>query len=1461
LHHIMMEISFMVVDIVGFSLFLLWALVEVIRERRYAEDYEFKQSNSDEDRKSEVFTKITVVSNFLICVSYLGFCCYEFWKLKAISLDSGFNAVTGILVLVFALYFKRRVSKGQRKWPLVLIFWWLFSSIISTVTVSIYLLAALKSKRFVNYVLQANFSEFVSVPLYILLCYGALCFNFTQEVQDIEQPLLHKEDEDAEEVVDEYSSAGISSQLIFRWLNPLFEHCRARKLELSHIPPVPKPETADNSFSLLQESLARQKPKACSLPKALFGALWRPLAVNAVFAGINTFASYMGPFLITSFVDFLSRKQDGSSHRYGFTLAFYFFFAQLVDSLSQRQWYFGAQRIGFRARAAVMVLIYSKALKMKNYGSSTGKIVNFINVDVERIKNFSSHVHGIWLLPVQVSLALLILYRSLSCAPSIAALFATVLVMVSNSPLARIQEKLESKIMEAKDSRMKATSETLKSMRVLKLHSWETTFLKKILELRQTERSWLKRYLYLRAAVVVLFWISPILVSVITFGVCVLVKTPLTSGTVLSALATFRILQEPIYNLPELISAIAQMKVSVDRINNFIREENQEYLTLDYAPNTSSVSIEIASGEFSWETGNAKGNKPTIKIAKDLKIMKGSKIAVCGMVGSGKSSFLCSILGEIPWISGMGVKVYGSKAYVPQSAWIQTGTVRENVLFGKEMKKCYYKDVLKACALNRDIDMWANGDLSVVGERGTNLSGGQQQRIQLARAIYSDSDVYLLDDPFSAVDAHTKAHLFQECVMQFLAQKTVIYVTHQLEFLDASDLVLVIKDGSIVQSGKYKDLIADPYGELVRQMAAHRQSLSQVTPHEDNISFTYGTNSINQTNHTEEKWANLILDNNKEEVTETSRVKWQVYSTFMSSAYKGSLIPVILLCQVLFQLLQIESNYWVASATKEESVVSKKKLIGVFVLLSGGSSIFVLGRAVLLATISIETAQRLFLGMINSVFRAPVLFFDSTPSSQILNRASYLFIPFFFCSSTDQSTVDTDIPYRLAGLVFALVQLFSIMLLMSYIAWQIFLIFLAILAISVWYQAYYINAARELARMAGTSKSPIVHHFSESITGAATIRCFNQEARFFAKIQMLIDDYSRLTFYSSATMEWLSVRINFLFNLVFLSALLILVTLPREAVDPSMAGLIATYGLSLNVLQGWVIWNICNVDNKMISVERILQFSSIQSEAPLTIVGCTPDPDWPMSGTIDIDNLHVQYSPSLPMILKGITCTFPGTKKVGVVGRTGSGKSTLIQTLFRVVEPSSGKILIDGVDIGKLGLQDLRARLSIIPQNPTLFEGTMRTNLDPLKEHRDTEIWEVLNKCNLREIVRQDERLLDAPVATDGENWSVGQRQLICLARVLLSERKILVLDEATASVDTATDNQIQKAIREATRSCTVITVAHRIPTVIDNDLVLLLEEAEVANVGMTIASTANEFINRDNTDNRIVALITAAVE
>ncbi|XP_028771314.1 putative ABC transporter C family member 15 [Neltuma alba] len=1319
----------------------------------------------------------------------------------------------------------KSIRRENKTWPLVLILWWFFATVLDLIFVSVKLFKNFKSLDLSFFLLEENVVDFVSFPLLLLLWFNALPSVWTRKRSESEQVLLQKKDggeEEEQEDKEAFINAGIWSKLTFQWLNPIFRRGQIQKLDLPHIPSVPQSETAEYASSMLEDSLRKRKLENGSLTKAIAHSIWKSLTLNAVFAGVNTMASYMGPLLITNFVNFLSGNYNDSSIHYGLILAFIFFLAKTLESLTQRQWYFGAQRIGIQVRAALTGLIYNKSLSIKCGGPTHGKIINLISVDVERIGDFCWFIHGVWLLPVQVVLALVILYRNLGFTPSVAAFAVTVLVMVCNTPMANMQENLHSKIMEAKDSRIKATSEILKNVRILKLHSWESTFLKRLHQLREIEKNWLKKYLYTCSAVTFLFWTSPTLVSVVTFGVCIMVKTELTSATVLSALATFRILQEPIYNLPELVSMIAQTKVSLDRIQEFIKEEDKMQFMTKPTLKPSDIAIEIKTGEYSWEADDQYYKKPTIQITEKLKIEKGQKVAICGSVGSGKSSLLCCMLGEIPRISGPGIEVHGSRSYVPQSPWIQSGTVRENILFGRKMNKGLYENVLECCALHQDINQWEDGDLTMVGESGVNLSGGQKQRIQLARAVYNDSDIYFLDDPFSAVDAHTGTHLFKKCLLKLLSEKTVVYATHQLEFLGAADLVLVMKDGKIAGSAKYEDLIACHTCELVDQMAAHKETIKQIRPCCEYKSLSKNCTpcqiqqiKVAETNLEENR---KELERTKEEKAETGRVDWSVYSTFVTFAYKGAFVPIILLCQILFQGMQIGSNYWIAWAAEQRGSVSKEMLIGTFVLLSGGSSIFILGRAIFMAKIAVETAQRLYQQMITSVFRAPVSFFDTTPSSRILNRCS-----------TDQSTVDTDIPYRLAGLVFALIQLLSIIVLMSQVAWQVILFFLVVLAISIWYQAYYITTARELARMVGIRKAPILHHFSESIAGVATIRCFNQQKRFYGKVMALIDDYSRVAFHNYATMEWLSIRINFLFNLVFFFVLIILVTLPRSAIDPSLAGLVAAYGLNLSVLQAWVIWNLCNVENKMISVERILQFTKIPSEAPLIIQDCRPQIEWPTEGKIELHNLHIQYDPAAPMVLKGVTCTFPGHKKIGVVGRTGSGKSTLVQALFRVVEPSVGWILIDSLDICKIGLKDLRSRLGIIPQDPTLFQGTVRNNLDPLEQHSDQELWEVLRKCHLADIVRKDPRLLDASVAENGENWSVGQRQLVCLARLLLKKRRILVLDEATASIDTTTDNLIQKTIREETSECTVITVAHRIPTVIDNDLVLVLDEGRIA--------------------------------
>ncbi|KAJ4823064.1 ATP-binding cassette sub- C member 8, partial [Turnera subulata] len=370
---------------------------------------------------------------------------------------------------------------------------------------------------------------------------------------------------------------------------------------------------------------------------------------------------------------------------------------------------------------------------------------------------------------------------------------------------------------------------------------------------------------------------------------------------------------------------------------------------------------------------------------------------------------------------------------------------------------------------------------------------------------------------------------------------------------------------------------------------------------------------------------------------------------------------------------------------------------------------------------------------------------------------------------------------------------------------------------------YYLASARELIRINGTTKAPIVNYATEASLGAVTIRAFEMVDRFFHNFLNLVDKDATLFFYSNAATEWLGMRIEALQNLTLFTAALLLVSLPKGYVPTGLVGLSLSYALSLTGTQVFMTRCYCNLSNYIISVERIKQFMHLPEEPPAVVHNKRPPSAWPFKGRIELQQLKIRYRPNAPLVLKEINCTFREGTRVGVVGRTGSGKTTLISALFRLVEPESGHILIDGLDICSIGLKDLRMKLSIIPQEPTLFRGSVRTNLDPLGLYTDQEIWEVLEKCQLKATISSLPNLLDSSVSDEGENWSAGQRQLFCLGRVLLKRNKILVLDEATASIDSATDAILQRIIRKEFAECTVITVAHRVPTVIDSDMILVL--------------------------------------
>uniref|UniRef100_A0A8I6WW52 ABC transporter C family member 13 n=2 Tax=Hordeum vulgare subsp. vulgare TaxID=112509 RepID=A0A8I6WW52_HORVV len=1363
-------------------------------------------------------------------------------KYPPFALGEGLHVLSW-MILSLAVFNLEKTKSAKH--PLIIRAWWIARFLQSIISVIFDLRSTLSDHGYIGFAeLMDLFTLIICTYLFAISARGKT--GITLINSSTTEPLLSPSAARQRETkrTSLYGKASVLDLVTFSWMTPLFVIGYKKPLDKNDVPDIDERDHADllsDSFKrILADVENRHGLSTLSIYRAMFLFIRKKAIINAVFAILCACASYVGPSLINDLVRFLGGERKYGLQK-GYLLAVAFLSAKVAETIAERQWIFGAQRLGMRLRAALISHIYQKGLRLScsaRQKHSSGEIINYMSVDIQRITEVMWYTNYIWMLPIQLSLAVYVLHLNLG-AGAWAGLAATLAIMTCNIPLTRLQKRLQSEIMAAKDNRMKATTEVLRSMKILKLQAWDTEYLQKLEALRKEEHNWLWKSVRLTALTTFLFWGSPAFISSITFGTCILMEIPLTAGTVLSALATFRMLQDPIFILPDLLSVFAQGKVSADRVAQYLQEEELKCDAITEVPkNDTDYDVKIDHGAFSWEPET---KCPTITDV-NLEVNRGMKVAICGVVGSGKSSLLSCILGEMPKLAGT-VRVSGRRAYVPQTAWILSGNIRDNILFGNPYDKEKYQKIIHACALTKDLELFANGDLTEIGERGINMSGGQKQRIQIARSMYEDADIYLFDDPFSAVDAHTGGQLFKDCLMGMIKNKTILYVTHQVGFLPAADLILVMQDGKIVQKGTFHDLLQQNIGfEAI--VGAHNQATESVINAEsssrilstESQKLADNDNEFERENHTDDQVRGIINEESAHDVsqgiTEKGRLTQDeerekggigktIYWAYLTAVHGGALAPIIVAAQSFFQIFQVASNYWMAWACPPTSTTTPRVGLGllffVYIVLSIGSALCVFGRSMLVSLVGLLTAEKFFKNMLHCLLRAPMSFFDSTPTGRILNRVS-----------NDQSVLDLKMADNLGWCAFSVIQILGTIGVMSQVAWPVFVIFIPVTAICYVFQRYYIPTARELARLSQIQRAPILHHSAESLTGAASIRAYGQKDRFSKANINLVNNHLRPWFHNVSAVEWLCFRLNMLSNFVFAFSLTLLVSLPEGFINPSIAGLAVTYALNLNGQLSSVTWNICNTENKMISVERIMQYSRIPSEAPLIVDDHRPPNSWPKDGTIKIRNLEVRYAEHLPSVLRNISCTIPGRKKVGIVGRTGSGKSTLIQALFRIVEPRQGTIEIDNVDLSKIGLHDLRGRLSIIPQDPTMFEGTVRGNLDPLNEYSDQHIWETLDKCQLGDIVRQSPKKLDSTVVENGENWSVGQRQLFCLGRVLLKRSNVLVLDEATASVDSSTDAIIQQTLREEFGDCTVLTVAHRIHTVIDSDLILVFSEGRI---------------------------------
>uniref|UniRef100_A0A8C1P9D2 Uncharacterized protein n=1 Tax=Cyprinus carpio TaxID=7962 RepID=A0A8C1P9D2_CYPCA len=1140
------------------------------------------------------------------------------------------------------------------------------------------------------------------------------------------------------------------------------------------------------------------------------------LLESAFYKLIQDLLSFASPQLLKLMISF---TQDKSSHAWtGYLYAVLLLVVAFLQSVILQQYFQRCFILGMKVRTSLMAAVYKKALVVSNDSrkeSTAGEIVNLMSADAQRFNDVTNFIHLLWSCPLQIILAIAFLWIELG--PSVlAGLLVMVLMVPINGWLATKSRGFQMENMKFKDKRMKIINDILNGIKVLKYYAWESSFEAQVQEIREKELKVMRKFAYLSSVSTFIFSCAPAIVSLATFAVFVSVSPDniLDAEKAFTSISLFNILRFPLAMFPQLISIMTA--VSKKRLEKFLSGDDLDTMAIT-RDDSHSAAVSMTDGTYAWE----RDTEPVLKNVS-LDIKPGRLVAVVGAVGSGKTSLISALLGELHSLKGR-INIKGSVAFVPQQAWIQNATVMDNILFGSNLDEERYRSVVDACALGPDLDLLPGRDQTEIGEKGINLSGGQKQRVSLARAVYSSADVYLLDDPLSAVDSHVGKHLFERVIgpKGLLKDKTRILVTHGISFLPYVDEIVVLVNGVVSEVGSYDGLRAskgafseflETYGKEESSNANANKGLSPI----QHLHFLM-RHCLKHTKERKQLAPQPAAQQTKWKVNSTHHrlVKFSVYLQYLRSM-GWCFITWSFLFYFIQNVAFIGQNLWLSDWT-EDSVEYfnttypnhiRDMRIGVFGALGMAQGFLVFLGTILLADGSISASRTLHTSLLSNILKVPMVFFDTTPSGRIVNRFAKI-IPMSFRTC-------------ILCLLGVLGTLFVICL-----ATPIFTAVVVPMAVIYYFvQRFYVATSRQLRRLDSVSRSPIYSHFGETVSGISVIRAYGHQQRFLKQNEDTIDQNLKSVYPWIVSNRWLAMRLEFLGNLVvFFSALFAVIS--RDSLNSGLVGLSISYALNVTQTLNWLVRMTSELETNIVAVERVREYAEIKNEAPWITSNRPPD-DWPTAGNIHFENYKVRYRPELELILHGITCDIQSTEKIGIVGRTGAGKSSLTNCLFRIIEASEGQILVDGIDISTLGLHDLRSRLTIIPQDPVLFSGTLRMNLDPFEKFSDEEIWSVLELAHLKDYVRGLPTGLQHEVSEGGENLSVGQRQLLCLARALLRKSRILILDEATAAVDLETDDLIQNTIRTEFSHCTVLTIAHRLNTILDSSRVMVLDSGKI---------------------------------